>query len=247
MVNDYYVELIQQRPIDYNGLKIYPISFEFICENIGLKNFDNLLFPFMLVKDCLNIPEDKLDEINLFEDIILRDETMLFSLIAILNIFCKCDNIQLEENRLALIFSKDIESEESDDFVFHITKDNFDDICEIILKICAKKKIEVEKPPKNMSAKQKDIWEKLQEGRRREEKRNEVHIYDILNMCEFAGNYHISQDEIKKWTLWKIYNCYQTRISIKNYDDALKIALVSGNSENISGDNHWYNKLRICE
>lgn len=130
---------------------------------------------------------------------------------------------------------------------FIINSSNFDDISNIILKINANKKVVIEKPPTNMSDRQKDIWEKLQEGRRKDAKKNEIHIYDILNICEFGGEYHLPIETICGWSLWRIMNCYKARIGWKSYDDNLQIALVSGDSKSISGQNHWHQQLMIRE
>ena len=130
---------------------------------------------------------------------------------------------------------------------FIVNSSNFDDISNIILKINANKKTVIKKPPENMSERQRDVWNKLQEGRNRDAEKNEIHIYDILNVCEFGGDYHIPIENICNWSLWRIMNCYKSRINWKSYDDNLQIALVSGDSKNISGENHWHYQLMIRE
>lgn len=237
MADDYNLQLIRQKPINYNGLLFYPISFGYICDNIGLDMFDNLLLPFLITKDCLKMSDEELENINLFDDVILNDKGMLTSLAFILQLFCKTKEISKLDNQILLKF------EEKEHFV--ITKDNYEDICQIIMKMNGKSKIKVEKPPKNMSDRQRDVWEKLQAGRKRENEKNTVHIYDMLNICEFGGHYHIPIDEIEKWTLWKIMNCYKARVNLKTYDDSLKICLVSGDGKSISDKNHWHHKLMV--
>lgn len=239
-MNDYYLELIRQKPINYNGLLFYPIEFGYICDNIGLDIFDKILLPFLITKDCLDIPGEQLDSIDLFKDVILQDQGMLSSIAIALQLFCKCEDIRKADDAILL------RADETKDY-FSITSANFDDICKIIMLINGKDKIKVEKPPKNMSDRQRDIWNKLHEGRQRDAKKNEVHIYDMLNICEFGGNYRIPQEEIEKWTLWKIMNCYKARLNMKTYDDSLKICLVSGDGKTISGDNHWHHKLLVRE
>ena len=279
MKNDYNLELIRRKPINYNGLLFHHISFGYICDNIGLENFDKLLTPFLITKDCLDIEDEKLDSLSLFDDIILNDENMLNSIAYILQLFCKCDNVlrnnhsiilqfndvELEKrekksrlydifNRLFQLFCKkketdNIEVDEIENIIsqriFTIDKNNFNDVSEIIMKLNGKDKIKVEKPPKNMSDKQRDVWEKLQAGRKRESEKNNVHIYDVINICEFGGNYHIPIEEIDTWSLWEIMNCYKARVNMKTYDDSLKICLVSGDSKSISDKNHWHYKLMV--
>ena len=237
MADNYYLQLITQKPINYNGLLFYPISFGYICDNIGLNAFDNLLFPFLITKDCLNISDDEFEDIDLFEDVVLKDKTMLSSIALILQLFCHSEEVSKLGNQIILKFK------DKNNFV--VTKNNFEDICQIIMKINGKQKIKIEKPPKNMSKRQRDVWEKLQIGRKKENEKNSVHIYDMINVCEFGGNYHIPIEEIEKWTLWKIMNCYKARVDIKTYDDSLKICLVSGDGKSISNKNHWHHKLMV--
>lgn len=236
-MNDYNLQLIRQKPINYNGLMFYPISFGYICDNIGLDIFDKLLVPFLITKDCLKMSNEELEQIDLFNDIILHDQHMLSSVAIILQLFCKCKDVYKQDNGLLLKFS--------DKEPFVISNGNFEDICQIIMKMNGKEKIKVEKPPKNMSERQRDVWEKLQAGRKRENEKNTVHIYDMLNICEFGGNYHIPIGEIESWTLWKIINCYKARVNMKTYDDSLHICLVSGDGKSISDKNHWHYKLMV--
>ena len=280
MANDYNLQLIRRKPINYNGLLFHPISFGYICDNIGLETFDKLLIPFLITKDCLNIEDEKLDSIDLFNDVILNDQNMLYSMAYVLQLFCKCDNVLQNNFSIVLEFKenpiskKDLDigiikksmfqkfldkfrkqevvktdiTEKNQEVVtktFTIDKNNFDDICEIIMKLNGKDKIKVEKPPKNMSERQRDVWEKLQAGRKRESEKNNVHIYDMINVCAFGGYYHIPIDEIDTWSLWEIMNCYKARVNIKTYDDSLKICLVSGDAKSISDKNHWHHKLMV--
>lgn len=237
MAIDYRLELIRQSPINYNGLIIYQMSFGDICDEIGLKLFDELLFPFTLTKSCLKISDEEKEKLSLFEDFIIKDPKLLLSVSTALQYFCKCNEVSLYEKSLCLHFN--------DDKTFVINESNYNDICDILLKINGKNKIQIEEPPKNMSARQRDVWEKLNAGRRREDKKNTVHIYDVINICEFGGNYHIPIQEIEKWSIWKIKNCYKARIDMKTYDDSLKLCLVSGDGEKISNNNHWHHKLLV--
>lgn len=241
MEQNYYLELIRGTPIDYHGLIFYPISFGYICEHIGLEAFDKMMMPYCITRESLDIPDEERKTLNLFEDIILKDEVLLLQTALALRLFCKCDNILREDNVLHLY------DDDHTYIVMTIDKDNFDDISTILLKLAGKKKIKVTRPPKNMTEKQQDIWNKLHSGRAREAARNEVHIYDVLNICEFGGSYRIPLEEIETWTLFRIMNCYKARINMKAYDDNLKICLVTHNDKSISGDHHWQRQLLVRE
>jgi len=237
---NYNLELVTQLPIKYNGLIFYPISFKEICEKFGWDSFTNIIFPFKCTKDCFDM--DNINELNLFEDIILKNQQLVQCAALILNIFCKCKKVVKNNNNLCLYIDKDNKEQ-----IFLIDKNNFEEVSNIILSICGEKKIEIEKPPDTLSEKQLEIWKKIREGRRNFSDKNKIYIYDILNVCEFAGAYHISIDEIMSWTLWKINNCYNARLNLKNYEDNFQVTLITGDNKNISRENHWFQKLLIRE
>ncbi|MDF2588224.1 MAG: hypothetical protein K0S41_2065 [Anaerocolumna sp.] len=234
----YYLDLVTQDPINYNGLIIYQPSFMDI-KQYGLENYDVLMYVHKLTLDCFGGVVS--GDTNLFEDIILKDKGLTNCLTESLYMFTKPEIIYLSSDNkyLKLVFNK------NDHFI--INADNFNDISDILLKINATQKIKIEKPPENMSDRQKDVWKKLQEGRQRDENKNELHLYDMLNICEFGGDYHIPISVIKDWSLWRIMNCYKTRVGWKGYCDNLQIALISHDDKNISGKNHWYQQLMIRE
>lgn len=234
---DFYMELIRQKPIHYHGLVFYPLEFCEICDQIGLSTFDELLLPFLMTKDCFDIEEHKIDETDFFTDILLNNSVMLHSVAYLLQLHCKCSNVGRTDSTILLNYE--------DREPFAVTAANYDDICQIIMKINGKAQLKVEKPPKKMSDRQLDVWEKLQSGRKKDSSKNTVHIYDMLNVCEFGGNYHLPMEVMEHWTLWRIMNCYKNRINMKTYDDNLKICLVSGNGDSISDKNHWHQKLML--
>lgn len=237
---DYSLELLRQYPINYKNLVIHPISLNMICETFGLNIFDRLMTPFCLTIECLNMPTEIVESVNIFSDVVLKDDFMLQSVAIVIKVFCGTKDVVLNKTGLLVTY----ETDESTN-TFQIDKDNFNDISDILLKLTGKSKITVEKPPKKMSEKQRDVWEKLQAGRRKESSKNVLHIYDMLNVCEFGGKYHIPQSQLGKWTLWRILNCYKAITNMKTYDDSLKLCLVSGEGKNISGNNHWHHKLLI--
>ena len=232
-MNDYYLELVRQKPINYNGLLFYPITFSYICDEIGIDIFYNILKPVLITKESCNL----LDDANLFEDVILADKDLCYRFSILLIHFCKCNEVIKENKTLILCFN--------DRSQFVIDRNNFEDIAYIIMKISGQKKIQVEKEPKKMSARQRDVWEKLQKGRKKEAKKNEIHIYDILNICEFCGGYHIPQETMNNWTLWKIMNCYNIITELKTYNDHLQIGLAVHDLKLVSDKNHWIKKILV--
>lgn len=246
-IEKYYLNLITQKPINYNGLIIYQPSFNEII-NYGIDIYNQIMSIYSLTLDFFADSLD-IENINMFDDLILSDEGLLNLLSESLYILAKPSEIIFYKNKknLELKFIETLDNGDELEKSFIINSSNFDDISEIILKINASKKIVIEKPPENMSEKQRDVWNKLQEGRQKDAKKNKIHIYDILNICEFGGDYHIPIETICSWSLWRIMNCYNARVGWKSYDDSLQIALVSGESKSISGENHWHHQLMIRE
>lgn len=239
--NNIYMDLLTGDDIKFQEITIHQPTFREIRE-IGIDAYNQIMMPYSLTVECFKEFDGK-ENINLFEDILLKDKSTVSCLAYSLQILTKSKDILLYQDHLELVFEDESDEKKS----FNVTKDNFDELSEIVLKINANKKVEIEKPPSNMSKKQRDVWEKLQSGRKREASKNEVHLFDILNICEFAGRYHIQISEMMNWTLWRIMNCYKAILNIRTYDDNLKICLVSGDGKSISGKNHWHHQLIIRE
>lgn len=248
----YYTNLVTQKPIDYNGLTIYQPSFNDIIK-LGLDHYNTIMQVYTLTLDCFDFP-DGVEPKNLFDDIITENEYFTQCVGTSLSFLTKTTHVYFYAQNKSIVLNFDGEDKESkqqktkdtapkNEFI--INSHNFDDICDIILKINSNNKIVVEKPSKNLSPKQLDVWKKLHDGRNRDDNKHKVNIYDVLNVCEFGGNYHIPIENICEWSLWRISNCYKARIDWKSYNDNLQIALVSGDSDAISGENHWLQKLTI--
>lgn len=240
MKNNYYYELVTGNPIRYKNLYIYQISFDDICTFFGYDNFSYLMMPFCLTAEYIKETTglDVQDE-NIFKEIILKDKNLLENVCQILLLFCKCEKITLFDQTLQLY------DKESNDVMFKITNENFNDISDILLMINGKEKLKIEKPPDGLSERQLDIWMKIHEGRKREAKKNHLQIYDIINICEFGGKSHISVDEIKKWSFWKLINCYKSIAGDREYEDNLRIGIESHDLSSIEKDKHWLKKLMI--
>ena len=240
-MNNYFYELEMGYPILYESIYFYPISLDEIYHTFGMDNFNNLIIPFCITPDYaeqelgIQTTNDKL-----VEDVILNDEFLLKSVCLVISVFCKCENITLSDKTLHLY-------DKNENIIFNITSQNFNDISDIILKINSKTKIKVEKPPANMSERQRDIWQKLQAGRKRDAKKNELHLYDVINTCEFGGKFYISKDEIKKWTLWQLMQCYQAIINVRDYEDSLAIGIASYDLKAVTNNNHLIKRLMIRE
>lgn len=241
-MENYYNELFLGEPVYYKSLVFYPMTIEEITKLTDIETFRNCMLPFIITKDFLieqkKISKKESSEFNIFQDYIIKEQVMMQQIAFMLSAYCKIHNTALFDDKL-LLYDKD------GNITFEIDRFNFDDISDILCQLTCMTKIKVELPPPNMSERQKDIWIKLQAGRKRTAQKNEIHIYDIMNICEFCGNYHISLTEIKNMTLWQMMNCYKRKTSMKIYDDNLLIGLAAHDLKPIMKNNHWSQKLLI--
>lgn len=229
----YYLNLILNKPIVYDGLKINIVSLREIFD-YGLDRYDDLMLPFSLTPLCFNKPID-----SVLRQGILTNIELINPFCEMLSLATGYDECRLTPEYIDLIFS--------DSETFRIDDSNYDDICDIILKMNAKKKIEIIEHPPDESERLKSLRKKIQKGRQDFESKNKVNLWDIINICEFAGDYYIPISEIEKWSLWKIGNCYNARVDWKSYNDDFEIAIVNGDNKRISDGNHWYRKFMVRE
>ena len=231
-MDKYNLYLKAQKPIKfYDVCIISQPSFEEILE-FGIEEFEKLLLPYYITID--NISEELTDEqkegIANF-DLLCSSEEFMSYLISSLEFFCKA-KIDFDDKG---IFFKG--------FNGRLNRDNFDELANSILKICGRERQKTEKKVFANDI-QRDIWEKLQAGRKRFASKNELKLEDVLNVCEFGGKYHIPMEMIERWSLWRIINCYKTIMGIRSYEDSFSIYLISGEKDLIEGK-HWTETIRI--
>jgi hypothetical protein len=226
-------ELITQKPIIFNGIKIIqPTLNDILNEKVGMDKYNEYLIPFFIDLDFLNVPDEYQEQYNIF-DIMTNNDNIEFLLNAI-NIFCQTDIIKFDMENKKLYIG---------DNGGYLDCNNFKDFSDIILKINSKERPTKEKPPKNMTEKQRDIWEKLTAGRQRQAGKNRIDLADMLNTCEFGGDYYIPMKEILNWTLWNISRCYQVILNRSSYKDAFSIYCVTGEKDLIK--QHWTDLISI--
>ncbi len=225
---DIRLELVTGSNINFKGINIIQKSISSILE-LGLDSYNKFLFPFILDIENFNIP--KYVSTSVFD--ILTIDSNIEILLNALKYFCNVDKIQFDEH-IKRIYIQD----------GHLDKNNFKEFSNIILEISCKVRPKHEKPPIFNSKKQQDIWNKIQEGRKRKAEQNKVDLCDIINVCEFGGEYHIPISEIMSWSLWRVINCYKNILEKQSYKDSFEIFLVSGD-KNIIENKHWLDRIKI--
>ena len=240
----YNIYLKAQKPIRfYDICLIHQPSFEGILDyevvdgsgelKYGIEAFEKLLLPYYITLD--NITEELTDEqkegLTNF-DLLCSSQEFMGYLFMSLEFFCKSDMDIDEEGTISF-----------KGFKGKLHKNNFDEFAETILQICGRERQKVEKKVFKNNI-QRDIWEKLQAGRAKTASQNELKLEDVLNVCEFGGRYYIPMENIQKWSLWRIINCYKTIMGISSYEDSFSIYLINGEKELIEGK-HWSELIKL--
>lgn len=226
------VYLEAQKPIKFNDILIYQITLDEILE-YDIEKYNMLLLPFLIDVDDLNIPEEvPVEDLNIFDIFTLNQDSFAILLDSI-SFFCKTNKVSFDEQKQTLYIGDG-----------YINKDNFADFAKIILESNAKQKIQKEKPPKNMTDKQKDIWEKLQAGRKRAMEKSQIDLSDLINVCQFGGEYYIPMEDILQWTLWNISRCYKTILGKSSFSELFDIYCVTG-EEKLIKNHHWTELIKV--
>lgn len=240
----YYMYLLCGEDIPFENVKIHQPTLREIMKVMTIQTYDALIQPFMLTVEYFHgKASDKL-----FSKYLLCDKHLLTYMITAIQMMIPYKEVKALFHRLAFTFNDANENE----VCFVLDDDNFDEFCDIVLLVNAKKRVVVEKvPDKILQIKDPEkrrywleTWTTTQRGRQKFNKENSLHLWDALNVCQFCGEY-IPIDEMMDWTLWRVMNCYNAKLGLKSYDDNLSMALVSGDTERINGDYHWYKQLTL--
>lgn len=101
-------------------------------------------------------------------------------------------------------------------------KDNYDEFVDIVLKMFNRKRVKSEhKKTDKMSAKQKEIYDKITKHRKEQEEKNRLSLTDIINIVKHGGSSFITKEEIKNMTYFELMKCFETIISKSNYEEFL--------------------------
>lgn len=147
---------------------------------------------------------------------------------------CDVENIRVLKNRRKIII----------DDSYMIDKLSFIDVKNIIQAVCVKSDIEIEKPPKKMNKRQRDIWEKLQEGRRRKAMRESVKMEDMANYISFGGKSYIPMENILSMTYYQFFNAYNSVLGKDAYETGMAYKL-SQKYDVKDEIRHWTKTLKI--
>ena len=205
----------------------------------GDAGYDRLILPFALTTDMLNIPEDYKIEIKVFDmffqgfilDVDIN-KTYYDLLLDSLRFYFRIEPIFDEKNYCIRVGDK------------YIHRNNFDELADIIIQVSKSKRIVVEKPPTFENDVQRDVYEKITEGRRKKNQNTAVSFATIINIAMNGGNTYISPEEISKMTIFQLVSRYEFIVETDfwniNFDkylageDPKKLDLI-----------HWASKIKL--
>jgi hypothetical protein len=237
-MSEYDSYLISGLPIRWQGEKIHQPSIKEILE-YGESEFYNLITPFIITKDFLGVPEDNM-EFSIYDYIlyITHIRENFFDAISYFMKINKEEDIKIypNENNEIIIIVKERSM---------ITKENFDDISNIILQICMVKKQKPEKIPKFKNDRQRDIYIKLMEGRKRKSMEEAMSLADVINNVCHGGESFIPYREVIEMTMYQLYNSLGSIITKDAYNREYQKYIGGADPEDLDIKMHWSKKLKI--
>lgn len=241
------------RPILANkehGIYVHQPIFSDIVD-IGEDEYNLMILPFILTTDSVfngvENEEELSQKFHLFDlffaklesgknllDKVFGDTSSLELLSDSLRYFLKVEDVRILEVRQKILVNNS----------YIIDKNEFDILRKIIQDVVGRNDIEVEKPPKNMTKRQRDIWAKLQKGRKRKAERDAIYLQDIVNYISFGGNSYISTDEIDRMTYYQFQNAYKSIMGRDAFDVGMGYKL--SQKFDVKDDvKHWTEALKI--
>lgn len=205
------------------------------------KKFNLLNSPYVVSLDIFDLDEETIKEIKVFDMLInlkMNNEDVEIKyfdvLLESLEFYFKERIIYDEYNYCFKIGKKGI-----------LNRDNFDDVADIILLLNRLDRMKKEIPPNFKNDKQKDVYQKLMEGRRKKAEKEVVNIPTIINTVVHGGKSFIPYREIREyWTLFQLYNSYRAILDIDSFTINFEQYLAGAESKKLDMT-HWGEKIRI--
>lgn len=247
--------------IDVKGLKIKSPTIEDIVE-IGEDTFKKYLIPFTITTDILVLDEDMKQEFKTFDLFFIKDGD---------DYYLKHNDetfVEILINSLKFYFQEEVSIMTAKDFKYAnimdlgypdnileniyyilienngiIDRDNFDEVADMILKINYAKKIEIEPEPEFQNDRQRDIYNKIMEGRRRKAEKESQTLGEMIDVVQFGGKSFVSYKEIKDFTIQQLIHAYMTILSIDNFQINFGQYQAGADPQKLDLE-HWVSKIK---
>jgi len=219
--------------------------------DLGEDGFNQLIMPMTLTNESvfggLEKEEELKAEFHIYDLYFAQIEENVFVLDSVfggksalgvlkesLSYFLQTDDIEFLIHRKKIVINSN----------FLLDKKGFMNLRTIIQGITNKSDIEVDKPPKNMTEKQKDIWAKLQKGRRRKAEKDATYLQDLIGYVSFGGTTYIPLDHIEKMTYYQFSNAYKSIMGVDAFRTGMSYKL-SQKFDVKDEIKHWTESLKI--
>lgn len=221
--------------------------------DMGEDGFNELIMPFILTSEAVFNGMDneeeltaKFDIYDLFftqveKDVFILDK--IFGGKSALGVLkdSLCYFLELDPDDIEfLINRKKIVINNS----FMIDKEGYMRLRKIVQDVTNRQDMQIEKPPSNMTKRQKDVWFKLQKGRRRRAEKEAIYLQDLINFTSFGGTTYISLDQIDRMTYYQLSNAYKSIMGIDSFHVGMGYRL--SYKFDVKDDvKHWTESLKI--
>lgn len=124
----------------------------------------------------------------------------------------------------------------------YITRLNYEKICSLVLKTNSCEKSKREDDPIFENDRQRDIYYKLQDGRKRINDKNKLGIKQVLNITMVYTKYQMN-DKLKEMTIYQLFNTYSSLSLEDGYKLNLTYVPIVADIKKLDLE-HWSTKLK---
>lgn len=224
--------LLLCKPINFKNIcKIYPIDLDTYLDDE--EKINDLYLPYAISKEYLS--ENPCDCSNF--EIVLSNQEYFTLLYESLLLLCKTSDIKIkidDPNNPELFF---------DDNKSSLNKNNFDEFADIVLLSGGKERYKPEVIPVFETPEGYERWKKYEENKKKYTKKEDSSLANLINVVQSGGFSYVSEELIKKWSVWKLINSYNSTINRDGYDKQYSQYLVTGKPDNIK--EHWSELLKV--
>ena len=151
---------------------------------------------------------------------------LLSYLIIGIKYFFKTENVNIGRGDVIIV-----------DDSFTITRNNFEDIADIITQMNGRERVKKLVPPENLNDAQREIWVKTMKGRKRKAEKDSMTMMDIINIViHFGESYNYKA--VMDLTILQLYNTFSVLMKKDRFNRFYSI--YSSGQFNIKDmEDHW--------